>query len=226
MGLPVRRIRLRRGERRRLERFEQTDHTATRGRKGQHRSLLCRGTVSAICREVGVSRPTVPVAPPVRGRSLKSCSRTDHARVDPTLGDRPQDPRGEARRRHALELPSQAKEVGVHPTTISPVYSPTGVLILQFDVVVLSGPLSSLSRLAFGCSPARIDAPMLQERSPSSQRFRTRLVFSTTTKHSAQGVRTGPLPFIPTSSSWLNLASSANSAAQAPLTTNASRPCL
>ena len=61
MGLPVRRIRLRRGERRRLERLVNKRTTPQRVVERVN-IVLCSAegrSGSAICREVGVSRPTV-----------------------------------------------------------------------------------------------------------------------------------------------------------------------
>ena len=61
MGLPVRRIRLRRGERRRLERLVNKRTTPQRVVERAN-IVLCSAegrSGSAICREVGVSRPTV-----------------------------------------------------------------------------------------------------------------------------------------------------------------------
>ena len=61
MGLPVRRIRLRRGERRRLERLVNKRTTPQRVVERAN-IVLCPAegrSGSAICREVGVSRPTV-----------------------------------------------------------------------------------------------------------------------------------------------------------------------
>ena len=77
--------------------------------------LLCRGTVGGDCREVGVSRPTRSGSTGTRQVALKSCSRTDHARVDPARSLRNEAEivrRGEARRRHALELPSHGQGSG------------------------------------------------------------------------------------------------------------------
>ena len=75
---------------------------------------------SAICREVGVSRPTVTQwldryeAGGVE-ELLEDRPRSGRPRkITPgrRSGDRPQDPRGEARRRHALELPSHGQGSG------------------------------------------------------------------------------------------------------------------
>ena len=75
---------------------------------------------SAICREVGVSRPTVTqwldryeaggVEELLEDRPRSGRPRQDHS--GRRSGDRPQDPRGEARRRHALELPSHGQGSG------------------------------------------------------------------------------------------------------------------
>ena len=140
MGLPVRRIRLRRGERRRLERLVNKRTTPQRvveranivlcSAEGRSGSAICRDQVIAGRKSVLREAWAAQLIPAYRGRrsrsgstgtrqvALKSCSRTDHARVDPARslgrrsGDRPQDPRGEARRRHALELPSHGQGSG------------------------------------------------------------------------------------------------------------------
>ena len=122
MGLRVRRIRLRRGERRRLERLVNKRTTPQRVVERAN-IVLCSAegrSGSAICREVGVSRPTVTQwldryeAGGVE-ELLEDRPRSGRPRKitpDDEAGDRPQDPRGEARRRHALELPSHGQGSG------------------------------------------------------------------------------------------------------------------
>ena len=87
MGLPVRRIRLRRGERRRLERLVNKRTTPQRVVERAN-IVLCSAegrSGSAICREVWAyrGRRSRSGSTGTRQVALKSCSRTDHARVDP-----------------------------------------------------------------------------------------------------------------------------------------------
>ena len=104
--------------------WSQTDHTATRGRKGQHRSLLCRGTVGVGDLPGGgrIEADGHAVATGTRQVALKSCSRRPRSgrprKITPDDEAEIVRKRGEARRRHAL-CRLMAKEVGVHPTTIS-----------------------------------------------------------------------------------------------------------
>ena len=125
MGLPVRRIRLRRGERRRLERLVNKRTTPQRVVERAN-IVLCSAegrSGSAICREVGVSRPTV----------TQWLDRYEAGGVEELLEDRPRsgrprkitpDDEAEIVRKTLEEKPADAthwscrlmaKEVGVHP---------------------------------------------------------------------------------------------------------------
>ena len=137
MGLPVRRIRLRRGERRRLERLVNKRTTPQRVVERAN-IVLCSAegrSGSAICREVGVSRPTV----------TQWLDRYEAGGVEELLEDRPRsgrprkitpDDEAEIVRKTLEEKPADAthwscrlmaKEVGVHPTTISRIWRAHGL---------------------------------------------------------------------------------------------------
>ena len=174
MGLPVRRIRLRRGERRRLERLVNKRTTPQRVVERAN-IVLCSAegrSGSAICREVGVSRPTV----------TQWLDRYEAGGVEELLEDRPRsgrprkitpDDEAEIVRKTLEEKPADAthwscrlmaKEVGVlrPPSRGSGGlmdYSPTASSTSSCPLILtslkscatwwvstsMSGPLSSLS---------------------------------------------------------------------------------
>ena len=148
MGLPVRRIRLRRGERRRLERLVNKRTTPQRVVERAN-IVLCSAegrSGSAICREVGVSRPTV----------TQWLDRYEAGGVEELLEDRPRsgrprkitpDDEAEIVRKTLEEKPADAthwscrlmaKEVGVHPTTISRIWRAHGLQPHRIEYFKLS----------------------------------------------------------------------------------------
>ena len=110
MGLPVRRIWLRRGERRRLERLVNKRTTPQRVVERAN-IVLCSAegrSGSAICREVWAyrGRRSRSGSTGTRQVALKSCSRTDHARVDHARSLRTTKRRSSARpSRRSLQTP-------------------------------------------------------------------------------------------------------------------------
>ena len=148
MGLPVRRIRLRRGERRRLERLVNKRTTPQRVVERAN-IVLCSAegrSGSAICREVGVSRPTV----------TQWLDRYEAGGGEELLEDRPRsgrprkitpDDEAEIVRKTLEEKPADAthwscrlmaKEVGVHPTTISRIWRAHGLQPHRIEYFKLS----------------------------------------------------------------------------------------
>ena len=148
MGLPVRRIRLRRGERRRLERLVNKRTTPQRVVERAN-IVLCSAegrSGSAICREVGVSRPTV----------TQWLDRYEAGGGEELLEDRPRsgrprkitpDDEAEIVRKPLEEKPADAthwscrlmaKEVGVHPTTISRIWRAHGLQPHRIEYFKLS----------------------------------------------------------------------------------------
>ena len=148
MGLRVRRIRLRRGERRRLERLVNKRTTPQRVVERAN-IVLCSAegrSGSAICREVGVSRPTV----------TQWLDRYEAGGVEELLEDRPRsgrprkitpDDEAEIVRKTLEEKPADAthwscrlmaKEVGVHPTTISRIWRAHGLQPHRIEYFKLS----------------------------------------------------------------------------------------
>ena len=163
MGLPVRRIRLRRGERRRLERLVNKRTTPQRVVERAN-IVLCSAegrSGSAICREVGVSRPTV----------TQWLDRYEAGGVEELLLDRPDargwrtpsritpDDEAEIVRKTLEEKPADAthwscrlmaKEVGVHPTTISRIWRAHGLQphrIKYFKLSTESGEVHFVEKL-------------------------------------------------------------------------------
>ena len=132
MGLPIRRIRLRRGDRQRLEKLVGKRTTAQRVVERAAIVLSSAEGVSGatICAQVGVSRPTVTLW----------LDRYDADGIEALVRDRPRSGRpqritaedeAEIIRRTLHEKPKNAthwscrlmaKEVGVHPSTISRIW--------------------------------------------------------------------------------------------------------
>ena len=133
MGLPIRRIRLRRADRQRLEKLVGKRTTAQRLVERAAIVLSSAEGVSGatICAQVGVSRPTVTLW----------LDRYDADGIEALVRDRPRSGRpqritaedeAEIIRRTLHEKPKNAthwscrlmaKEVGVHPSTISRIWS-------------------------------------------------------------------------------------------------------
>ena len=148
MGLPVRRIRIRRGERRRLERL--LNKRTTPQRLVERAKIVlssARGlSGSAICAAVGVSRPTVTQwldryqadgiealleDRPRSGRPRRITAENEADIVRKTLEDKP------AEATH-WSCRLMAKEVGVHPTTISRIWRAHGLQPHRIDYFKLS----------------------------------------------------------------------------------------
>ncbi len=148
MGLPVRRIRIRRGERRRLERLVNKRTTPQRLVERAKIVLSCAQGLSgsAICAAVGVSRPTVTQwldryevdgiealleDRPRSGRPRRITAEDEADIVRKTLEDKP------AEATH-WSCRLMAKEVGVHPTTISRIWRAHGLQPHRIDYFKLS----------------------------------------------------------------------------------------
>ena len=148
MGLPVRRIRIRRGERRRLERLV---NKRTPPQRLVERAKIVLSSApglsgSAICAAVGVSRPTVTQwldryevdgieallkDRPRSGRPRRITAENEADIVRKTLEDKP------AEATH-WSCRLMAKEVGVHPTTISRIWRAHGLQPHRIDYFKLS----------------------------------------------------------------------------------------
>ena len=137
MGLPTRRIRLRRGDRRRLEQLVSKRTTPQRVVERARIVLSSAEGVSGsmICTRVGVSRPTVTqwldryeedgieallLDRPRSGRPRRITAEDEAEIVRKTLKDKPEDATHWSCR-------LMAKEVGVHPTTISRIWRAHGL---------------------------------------------------------------------------------------------------
>jgi len=148
MGLPVRRIRLRRGDRRRLEQLVKKRTTAQRVVERAKIVLASAQGLSgsAICLEAGVSRPTV----------TQWLDRYESGGIDALLQDRDRSGRpreitpadeAEIVRRTLEEKPPNAThwscrlmaaEAGVHPTTISRIWRAHGLQPHRIDYFKVS----------------------------------------------------------------------------------------
>lgn len=148
MGLPVRRIRLRRGDRRRLERL--VNKRTTPQRVAERAKIVLASAQglsgSAICAEVGVSRPTV----------TQWLDRYEAEGLEALLQDRERsgrpreitsDDEAEIVRKTLEEEPPNAThwscrlmaaEVGVHPTTISRIWRAHGLQPHRIDYFKVS----------------------------------------------------------------------------------------
>ena len=148
MGLPIRRIRLRRGDRRRLEQWVNKRTTPQRVVERAKIVLASADGLSgsAICTAVGVSRPTV----------TQWLDRYEAKGIDALLQDRPRsgrprritpDDEAEIVRKTLEEEPPNAthwscrlmaEEVGVHPTTVSRIWRAHGLQPHRIDYFKLS----------------------------------------------------------------------------------------
>lgn len=148
MGLPTRRIRLRRGDRRRLEQWVNKRTTPQRVVERVKIVLASADGLSgsAICTAVGVSRPTV----------TQWLNRYEADGIDALLQDRPRsgrprritpDHEAEIVRKTLEEKPPNAthwscrlmaEEVGVHPTTVSRIWRAHGLQPHRIDYFKLS----------------------------------------------------------------------------------------
>jgi transposase len=148
MGLPVRRIRLRRGDRRRLERL--VNKRTTPQRVAERAKIVLASSQgrsgSAICKEVGVSRPTV----------TQWLDRYEVEGLEALLHDRERsgrpreitpDDEAEIVRKTLEDRPSNAThwscrlmaaEAGVHPTTISRIWRAHGLQPHRIDYFKVS----------------------------------------------------------------------------------------
>ena len=143
MGLPVRRIRIRRGERRRLQQLVKKRTTPQRVVERAKIVLSSAQGLSgaSICAAVGVSRPTV----------TQWLDRYEADGIEALLQDRPRSGRprqvspgdeAEIVRKTLEDKPADAthwscrlmaKEVGVHPTTISRIWRAHGLRPHRID---------------------------------------------------------------------------------------------
>ena len=148
MGLPIRRLRLRRGDRRRLEQWVNKRTTPQRVVERANIVLASAEGLSgtAICTAVGVSRPTV----------TQWLDRYEAEGIDALLHDRPRsgrprqitpDDEAEIVRKTLEEKPPNAthwscrlmaEEVGVHPTTVSRIWRAHGLQPHRMDYFKLT----------------------------------------------------------------------------------------
>ena len=148
MGLPIRRIRLRRGDRRRLQQWVNKRTTPQRVVERAKIVLASADGLSgsAICAAAGVSRPTV----------TQWLDRYEAQGAEALLKDRPRsgrprqitsDDEAEIIRKTLEEEPPNsthwscrlmAEEVGVHPTTVSRIWRGHGLQPHRFDYFKLS----------------------------------------------------------------------------------------
>lgn len=148
MGLPIRRIRLRRGDRRRLQQWVNKRTTPQRVVERAKIVLASADGLSgsAICAAVGVSRPTV----------TQWLDRYEAEGIDALHQDRPRsgrprritpDDEAEIVRKTLEEKPPNAthwscrlmaEEVGVHPTTVSRIWRAHGLQPHRIDYFKLS----------------------------------------------------------------------------------------
>ena len=158
MGLPIRRVRLRRGECRRLQQW--ANNRTTPQRVVERAKIVLSSAQglsgSAICAAVGVSRPTVTQwldryeadgieallqDRPRSGRPRQITPEDEAEIVRKTLEDKPADATHWSCR-------LMAKEVGVHPSTISRIWQAYGLQPHRIDYFKL-----------FHGSPVRREAP-------------------------------------------------------------------